>query len=125
MWFEAIVSKAQGEQSRRAPPSSVCASSVRGRSKYRTFGGCSFQNLFELLNLDQWNVARNDERAVYATRFAVPGCHLDGIGLAAICIVWNDLKFESTGLLNRKGIASDDANLRPACPCAQRFQDIE
>src|SRR5579863_7328609 len=125
MWLEAIVSKAQWEQSRRTPPRSVCTSPVSGRSEYRAFGRRSFQNLFQLLNLDQWNVARNDERAVYATRFTVPGCHLDGIGLAAICIVGNDLKFELPGQLNRKRIAGDDANLWPACPCSQRFQDIE
>src|SRR5579862_5045006 len=105
MWFEAIVSKTQGEQSRRTPPRSVCASSVGGWSKYRAFGRRGFQNLLELPNLNQWNVARNDERAVYTTRLAETRCHLDGIGLAAICIVGNDLKFESPGQFNCEEIA--------------------
>ena len=57
--------------------------------------------------------------------FAEPGCHFDGIGLTAICVVGNDLEFESSCEFDCKRIAGDDADLGPALPCAQRLQHIE
>src|SRR5579863_470984 len=125
MWFETVVSETQREQSCRTPPGSVRATSVSGRNEYRALFGRGLQNLFELGSTNQGNVAWNDQRAVYTLRLAETGCHFDSIGLAAICVVRDDLKLEPSRQSERKRIAGDDADVGTICPRAQGLQHIE
>src|SRR5208282_2178205 len=125
MWFETIISKTQGKQSRGTPPGCVGASSVRGRDEHGAFSRSGFQNFLELASLDQRNVAGDDQRAIYVSTLAESGCHFDSIGLTTICVVGNDLETEPSCEFECKGIAGNDANLGSVCPRAQRLQHIE
>src|SRR6202521_5999432 len=125
MWFEAIVSKTQREQSRGTPPGCVRASSVSGWDEHGALVRRGFQNLFEFPSFDQRNIAGNHERAVYTSRLAEPRRHFDSIGLTTVCIVRNDLEFETSCKVECKRIAGDDADLGPAYPGAQRLKHVE
>ena len=117
MRHKAVVPKAQWKQCRRPPQDGVASAFITRRHQYRPLGRSVLVNLTNILSFNQGDVRRNYKRRFHASRDTHLGGHCNGVALADVRIITNDLKPVLAGKIESKGIAGHQRDVIRAKLC--------